>query len=627
MSKVIKYCLKASLYGIIFLQSTCFFGQKKITFGNVSIEDFNEDYKSVFPSANAIVLYRYVEDDVGKEIVIHERIKILNELGYDFANVEIPYEDVIDIEGFTYNLIEGKVVVTKLDKLLEGTSRKVKIATLRKFTMPKVQTGSIIEYRYKASKGTFNDIFLQYEIPVNYAQVVLRNRSDYQLSFIQNSKALLDLEFKEKDSKTIVIEAKNVPAFEKEDYVDNLDSYRSKIEIKKAGFIWGDEIKTFRDFVDILLDFESFIKGYLPKDNFKGGLIGMIGDEKDEYKIAELIFNYLRKNIKWNGSFSIIPDNKSSLVTFQTKQGNLADINLLFVSMLKTIGIESSPILASTKSNGIPLTASLESFNYILSGAVIDYKQYIFDVTNPKSNFRYLPEMVVNWKGIMINENRSFSWVDLTEIPLSNINSIINVSINEDLDVEGEVQEQLSGYYAIDLKKTFVDDYQEFDIEDVVNKGSNAFIISQFDLIKHDRLLDKIVWSYKFEKEDELEKINDKVYLSPLFHLSLTESPFFETERKYPINFGFPKSVKKLIKIKIPDNYIVESIPASIKINLPDQIGSFTYNCKEVGSTIQIVTEFTVGQGEISSDDYPEIKEFFKLRVEKETEKIVLVKS
>ena len=621
------YGIKFSIYTLIIFHSALSFGQKKMTFGNVGIEDFNTDYEEVFPDANAIVLYRFVEDDIGKEIVIHERIKIINELGYDAANVEIAYENITNVEGVTYNLVKGEVVATKLNKLLEGTSGRVKIASLRKFTMPKVQAGSIIEYKYKASIGTFNDIYLQYDIPVKYAQIVLRNRSSYHLSYIQNSKALLDLEFKQKNSKTTVIEAKNVPSFVKEDYVDNLNSYRSKIEIKKTGFLWGDPLNSFRDIVDFLMDIERFTKGYLPDNSYKGGLIGMIGNEKDEYKIAELVFNYLKKNIEWNGGYGIVPDNKSSLITFQTKRGNSADINLLFVSMLKSIGIESSPVLVSTKNNGVPITPSLESFNHIVVGAVINYKQYIFDVPNPKSNFRYLPEKVLNWKGLMINENRSFSWVDLTDSPLSNVNSIVNVSISEDIGVKGEVQEQLSGYFAIDLKNTLTNDYKNINIEDVVNVGSNAFIISEFKIKKHDTLLDKIVWSYRFEKEDELEKINDKIYVSPLFHLSLVESPFFQTERKYPINFGFPKNVKKLIKITIPDNYKIESIPVPIKINLPEEMGSFTYNIKEVGNTIQVVTEFNVGQGEIPSDRYSEIKDFFKLRVEKETEKIVLIKS
>ena len=163
MLNVIKYCLRACLYGIIFFQCTCFFGQKKITFENVEIEDFNEDYKNEFPSANAIILYRYVEDDIGNYIIVHERIKVINENGYEVANVNIPYGNVIKIEGATYNLVDGKVKRTELSRFLQGSGdRKIKIADTRKFTMPKVQVGSIIEYRYKATRGTNRDIAMQY---------------------------------------------------------------------------------------------------------------------------------------------------------------------------------------------------------------------------------------------------------------------------------------------------------------------------------------------------------------------------------------------------------------------------------------------------------------------------------
>ena len=621
------YGIKFSIYTLIIFYSALSFGQKKMTFGNVGIEDFNTDYEEVFPDANAIVLYRFVEDEIGDYIIVHERVKIINENGYSAANVTIPYGNVTKIEGATYNLIEGEVIRTKLNKFLQGSDTKIKIANTRKFTMPKVQAGSIIEYKYKATRGTHWDIPMQYSIPIRKLNITLGNATGYNFKFLQNPRALLDVDIQSYSSTTVIM-ADDIEPLEEEVYVSDIESYRSKIEIKNIGAMRRQSLRSFDDLVEILLNTDDFTRGYLPRNVYKEDLKSVIGQEKDQYKIAGLIYNYVKENFTWNDYYGIFPDSESSRVAFHKKSGDIADINLLYVSMLRTLGIEATPILASTRWNGLPVTASWESFNYVLAGAKINGKQYIFDVAHTKSNFKMIPEEVLNWKGLMIQDDETYSWVDLTSRSISGINRIINLSIDEALTIEGNVQEQVSGYYAMNVEQYLKEDGRESidNAEEVIGYEKDNYQISDFKLHKLDSIHDKVFWKYDFENDDGIEEIGDKAYFFPLLFLALTESPFSKEDRRYPISFGFPKQEKNIITIKLPKKYKVELLPSPVIINLPDRLGSFTYNIKEVGNTIQVVTEFNVGEGEIPSDRYPEIKEFFKLRVAKETETIVLVK-
>ena len=84
---------------------------------------------------------------------VYVRLKILTEEGKKYADVEIPYErrrfSIADVEGRTIHSDGTSVPFTgkPYDKVL------VKTATLRYqakvFSMPDVQVGSILEYRYQ----------------------------------------------------------------------------------------------------------------------------------------------------------------------------------------------------------------------------------------------------------------------------------------------------------------------------------------------------------------------------------------------------------------------------------------------------------------------------------------------
>jgi len=109
------------------------FAQEKspCKFGKINPEDFQRKIYSIDSNANAVVL-----SDVGSSEIVgnnkssfsltykrYTRIHILNKNGYDAANVEISLyqngrsEETLDnLKAVTYNLENGKVVETKLEK-------------------------------------------------------------------------------------------------------------------------------------------------------------------------------------------------------------------------------------------------------------------------------------------------------------------------------------------------------------------------------------------------------------------------------------------------------------------------------------------------------------------------------
>jgi hypothetical protein len=106
------------------------------------------------PGAPAVILYRQVDRDDGR--TGHEdnyvRIKILTDEGRKYANVEIPFlKDSGNVHGVKARSVRQDGSVVPFDgKVVEQTIVKAKgLKYLAKtFTLPDVQTGSIIEYHY-----------------------------------------------------------------------------------------------------------------------------------------------------------------------------------------------------------------------------------------------------------------------------------------------------------------------------------------------------------------------------------------------------------------------------------------------------------------------------------------------
>ncbi|HRG93633.1 MAG TPA: DUF3857 domain-containing protein, partial [Chitinophagaceae bacterium] len=165
----------------------------KIKFGDVTAKDFANTVYEVDSSASAVIL-----SDIGSSKIEgnskgwfslvfkrHTRIHILNKNGYELSNVSISLysdgddEELLDkVKASTYNLENGKVVESKLD--VKGSIFKDKVSKnwlVKKFTLPNVKEGSIIEYEYSITSD-----FLRNLQPWTYQGSYPRLWSEYNVA-------------------------------------------------------------------------------------------------------------------------------------------------------------------------------------------------------------------------------------------------------------------------------------------------------------------------------------------------------------------------------------------------------------------------------------------------------------
>lgn len=646
--------------------------------GKVTVDELKQKVCPTDTSAVASYLFNIAKThfnysgDEGFEIIteIDVKIKIYKKEGYEYANHS---EDLyignrgterIDIsKAATYNLVGDKIVKSKLTNDGEFVEKVNQYWNRKKITMPNVKEGSIIEYRITLRSpyfSNFPDWEFQKDIPVGYSEYrtnipeyftyntyfkgyfapesskEIKNRQinyTYTLSpsevlqrGLNTGKVNSSIDFSETITKFFI---SNVPPLKNEVFVNNINNYRCTVVHELAGTKFPNA-----NYESYSTNWESVVKTIYQDQNFGGELNKTGYFEKDIDAIingissfeekAGLIFNYVKSRMNWNETIGVYCADGVKKA-YQDKKGSAAEINLMLTAMLRYAGIDANPILVSTRSNGISIFPSRSAYNYVISGIELQNQVLLLDATNRYSLPNILPIRDLNWFGRIIRKNESSAQIDL--MPKSNSNDVINLmaTIDSQGEVSGKIREQYFDYNAFLFRNNNNGLSKESAI-DKLEKKYAGIEIGEYEVQNATDLSKQIIENYDFKTNNAVEIIGDKMYFSPFLFLATTENPFKQEVREYPVDFVFPNQDKFNISLKIPDGYTVETLPKSISVAMPDNLGSFKYNISNNGSQVQLVSTVDINQAIINSEDYEALKNFFKEIVNKQTEKIVLKK-
>ena len=231
---------------------------------------------AVDTSAAAVVLYEkgstYYKVDRNLQVCfdIYVKIKILKPDGVDNANVKILYEDygqdnretVQGIDGYSYNYVNGKVEKSRLSKDFIVTENIKGKLFQKKFTLPNVKPGTLIEYKYTIVSDFESHIRawrFQREIPVcqsiydvlipEYFTFNINTRGYAPMESVrepENQTFLLDGGRLTCTSQHILLKTKNLPALKRVKYVSYMNDYYSSVSFEISGIqIPGSVYKSF----------------------------------------------------------------------------------------------------------------------------------------------------------------------------------------------------------------------------------------------------------------------------------------------------------------------------------------------------------------------------------------------
>ncbi len=638
-----------------------------VKFGRISTEDFLFNGYKPDSSASAVVIAdigvsSFQGNDKGWFSLIFKRqtrIKILKQTGFGAADITIPLyfdgkseERLLNLKAITYNLENGNIKETKLENSAVFKDKISKNKVVRKFTFPAVKEGSVIEYSYTvesdfvfnlqpwAFQGRYPVMWSEYEvrIPQFFGYVFLAQGYN-QFHLKKNSTSFASYRVQQENSTTgrsenLSVDAslavnrwvmKDLPALKKEDFTSTLENHISKIEFQLSEFrapltpknILGNWVTLNEE----LMKDEDFGAPLLTRNNWlDDDLKAITAGAATPLEKARLIYDYVRDHFTCTDHTARRLSNNLKTI-FKTKNGTVADINLLMVAMMRHEKIDADPVLLSTRENGLThdMYPLIHQYNYVIAEVRLDDKIHYLDATQ-YLGFGKLSSECYNGHARVIGLQPKPVYFMSDSLKERKITSVFLINDKEGLN--GQMKSDFGYYESLSVREKIKSKGEASYYNNLKSAFTSEFEMTEPGIDSLEKLEQPIQLHYDFKmKFDE-----DIIYFNPLMAEGLKDNMFKAAERKYPVEMPYAFDETYILNMEIPKDYTVEEIPKSAKVSLNENEGLFEYIVAATADRIQLRTRVMLNKAYFLPEDYASLRDFFGYVVKKHSEQIVLKK-
>ncbi|MFY7900710.1 MAG: transglutaminase domain-containing protein, partial [Chitinophagaceae bacterium] len=640
----------------------------------ISAKDFSVNSPVVDQNANAVVLVDVGSTDFEGNnngdfslVFKHQkRILLKSRNAFDDATIKIPIylgqstieEEMLDeIEATTYNLENGKIVETKLDKGSIFKEKYNRVYSIRKFTFPNIKEGSIIEYKYTIKspyyrylrgwdfQGKYPVLWSQYQVTIPPMFTYLPMKQGFLKYTIDSSKLLFksytildnggnaysrsDIYNLSGDARFSLWAIKDVPAFKEEGYVSSYKNYFSKISFQPISIRYSENNvrRILKDWFSTVVDLMKDPDFGLPlteNNSWMNDELKQIKEPTDSKLKIKKIYSYVRDNYKcidYEAMWLSQPLKK----TFQTKTGNVADINLLLVAMLKHEGFEACPVILSTKDNGKVNSAMplLNEYNYVLAKIKLQDESFVLDASHNHLGFGKLVSDCYNGDARIIDKMPLI--VNLNPDSLKETKRIsLFFSNGEKGEILGSYTKNCGNNESYEVRDFFSTRKKEEYIQSLKKSYPSECQLTNFNIDSLQQLEEPIGITYDLKLNFNNEDI---VYFNPLLSEQIVKNPFVSAERMYPVEMNYKENMTYTFNMEIPVGYVVDELPKSARVKLNDNEGMFEYIITSNEGFIQMRTKLILEKATFNPEDYATLRDFYGFVVKKHAEQIVFKKA
>ncbi|MGS2725916.1 DUF3857 domain-containing protein [Psychroserpens sp. BH13MA-6] len=607
-------------------------------------------------TARALVIYEFGKSYVDRETFrlnteIKKKLKILNRNGFDKATETIHLytpkginkEKISKIVATVYNLEDGKVTKTKLNKddIFEEVYREDQ--TLVKFTFPNIKVGSVITYSYELESPymfKYKSWYFQDDIPKLHSEYrpSIPGNWEYHIKLVGGKKLYMNFSEIRKnclhasgrgssDCGDYIYIMKDIPAFIEEDYMTTKQNYLARIEY---------ELKVFRGFdgrIDNITKTWKSVEGELKSDSSigrqlkkSGAVKDLLSDDiatiKDPLEKAKAIYKFVQSNYTWNEEFRIF-ENVSIKDLIDEKSGSVSEINILLHNLMDVHDIEVKPVLLSTRRNGLAtkIYPVISDFNYLIVQITVNDETYLLDATDNYLTFGQLPFRCLNQYGRLIDFKEGGYWIDIFPESL-NLQKYLGQFSIEDNTIKGKIEGTSSGYHALITKRKYFSNEETYLEDYYVNQNNDLQFLSHSS-----ETTDKTSPEFKeiFDVEKPVDVVGETLYINPILMTFFDENPFKLQERTYPIDFGFKDTYLYTAKINT-EGYDVIEFPKQASIGLPNNSGTLLFNTNVEENSVVIYFKFNFKEAIYDAGYYPYLKNYFATIVDIEKNSLIVLK-
>jgi len=606
--------------------------------------------------ANAIILYREeVSDDNRRSRTEYIRTKILTEKGKDYANVELVYSG----KYFHINDLKARVIAPDgtitpftgkaFDKtIVKGQGVKF---LAKSFTIPNVQTGSIIEYRY-AEYWDEGPLFaahwsIQNELAQRHAKFTFipykggnveddrGNRKD-RVYFIP-IRMPQSTSVKSMPDGRMQLELSDIPAFEEEEFAPpegawkwRVNFYYGDAKMGKPADFWKDEGKYWNKEVERFIGHSSSVA--------EAAAATFNPTDTPEQKVRK-IYAFVQKldNRTYEGKdflAELRDDNAKEKPKAEkilsSKSGSGDQLARLFVAMLRSAGIPAFVMRVGTRNETFfdPNVPNFDQLNAEIAVVNLGDKEIFLD-----PGTRYCPFGLLEWSrtGVKGLRQTTSGQPELAQTPAPEYNQTIirrsaKLALDEEGNLKGKVTLAWEGQDALEHRQSaFHTDEpgRKKELEEELKAlFPNGAAVSCESSQGWDDLNGPVSATFTIEIPGFAASTGKRLlFPSSIFQVN-NRQYFNSPERKEPVYFRYPYRTSDVVDVSLPPAMRVESLPQGQPVKSEFAFYQAVRNVKE--NTLSFHREFAIAGFIFAKSYYPALRTFYQGVKAGDGEQIVL---
>ena len=614
------------------------------------------------PGAPAVYLYKeQTAEDSLRMWSYYVRLKVLTEGGKQYANVELPY--VAGAAGWGVDSVAGRTIhsdgtITMFtgkpyDKVIQkqggygGYTVKEKI-----FTLPAVEVGSILEYRYKLhyDDAYFSspDWYIQSDLFTKSAHYMWRPTERDMVDNSDGGKLVntiawmpilpkgAEIKQSRQSGALLELDVHNVMPTPREEMAPPVETLSYRVMFYYTPYrtpeeYWKNKGSSWSKMHDKFIGPGKLVRSTVE------GLVG--AGDTEEQKLRKIYGAVMAlENTDFTREHSNNEDKAQGLKQINTtddilarKRGSGDQLNDLFVAMVRAAGMKAYVMGVANRSERFFLGSylSLRQLDDDIAIVPVGGKDMYFDPGQ-----RYCSFGKLSWKhqltgGVRQKEGGTeLSGTMAEPFRDSHVQRLADLELDERGLATGKVTVISTGDPALHWRQealrgddTSLNADLRAEMESMLPGGMEVRVTNVENLSDPEKPL-KVVYEVKGGVGSSTGR--RLVVPANLFETN-TKSRFNKEKRELPLDFHYASFVQDAVRLKFPASLVVESSPAAGQEILNGMAG-FTVSSTKTPTTVTSYRNLTEGRVVIGAVEYGSIRSFYQKLEEKDADVVVLTR-
>ncbi len=568
----------------------------------------------------------------------HRIVKIFNPRGHRYANVMIPYGAsslVSDLEARTITPSGQSVELQAQDiydvslypNFVFFSDQRARI-----FTLPAIEDGSIIEYRYRIriqNRGLWHGWNFQDEVPVNLSRFTLVKPGEWDILFrtygrdVQPTVTSAPAGFKSRH----VWETSDVPPLNPEFGMPPTQEVLARLALSPVGFATWIDVSTWYH--------------EIAAPRMKGGsLVRALADSLTRghdtpAEKLKVVFEWVRDHVRYIaveiGVGGYQPHDAEDVVA--KRYGDCKDMVVVLCALARHADIRVLPVLISTHQNGRPDTTlpSPLQFNHLIAFAPDVVPGGIWmDATEKACRFSTLP-WYDQGRSVVCASPRGDPAALVTPLDSTGSNSL-QVRWTATLDEHGAATvagaNRLTGAVATELRHEFRSanhaGRREW-LENYLSRRTPVAMVDTFTMAGIEPKTDSLMVSYLFRSAAFATRRASTMILRPGDIVGSSLSDYFRAaSRTHPVRFRFGSRSDLQLTLHIPDGWT--SVVPEGQDSLHSDFGTWHTRWRTRGNVLEYTSGYSISGADIPPPRYPAFRQFLDSARVRDQQELVLTR-